>query len=352
VTADLVARPTLEGLVASAAKYGKSTITDETRRQHEREFVKFARWCAEYSLDSCPTTPETVMLYLAALADGNVRAEWVTRAGEKVVRQRPLKAGTIEGSYVRLVQSLRARGQDWPQAHPGIAKVMKGIRVKLGTKKRRAAPLEIGDLTRALASMRDRRFDDLVTCRDRSILALGFWGAFRRSEIVQLRVADLEFVERGMLVHVRRSKGDQVAAGEDVAIPYAKDPKVCAVLLTKEWIKRAELKDGPLYRRIDPRSDAIGEKHMWSDVVADLVKRVAEQTGLDPEKFSGHSLRAGFATSAAAAGKTLHNIMRQTRHKDQRVAMTYIRHGTLFKDNAADGIEAEADVGPESKSGE
>jgi len=78
-----------------------------------------------------------------------------------------------------------------------------------------------------------------------------------------------------------------------------------------------------------------------SDVVADLVKELAEKTGLDPEKFSGHSLRAGFATTAAAAGKSLHNIMRQTRHKDQRVAMTYIRHGSLFRENAADGIEVE-----------
>lgn len=343
MTVDLAGRPTLGALVASAAKYGKSTITEETRRQHEREFAKFARWCAEYSLASCPTTPETVMLYLAALADGNVRVEWVTRGGDKVVRQRPLKAGSIEGAYVRLVQALRARGQDWPQAHPGIAKVMKGIRVRLGTKKRRAAPLEIGDLKKCMSVLRDRRFDDLVACRNRSILALGFWGAFRRSEIVGLNVTDLDFVDRGMVVHVRRSKTDQVAEGQEVAIPFAKDPSICAVRLTQDWIKRAELKTGPLYRRIDPRSDAIGDKPMWSDVVADLMKELAEKTGLDPEKFSGHSLRAGFATTAAAAGKSLHNIMRQTRHKDQRVAMTYIRHGSLFRENAADGLEVEED---------
>jgi integrase len=341
MTADLAKRPSLEGLVASAASYGKSTITDETRKQHEREFAKFAKWCAEYSLPSMPADPQTIMLYLAALADGNVKAEWTDRNGEKRTRQQPLKVATIEHTYSCLISAHRAHGHDWPMAHPGIVKVMKGIRVKLGTRKKRAAPMEIGDLTKALATLRDRRYDDLLTCRDRAILTLGFWGAFRRSEIVALKVDDLEFVNKGLVVHIRKSKEDQAGAGEDVAIPFAKDPHVCAVLLTKEWIRRAEMKTGPLFRRIDPRSDAIGEKHMWSDVVADLVKRVAEASGLDPEKFSGHSLRSGFATSAARAGKTLHNIMRQTRHKDSRVAMTYIRHGSLFTDNAADGIEPE-----------
>jgi integrase len=341
MTADLVKRPDLGQLVASAASYGKATITDETRRRHECEFAKFSKWCSEYGLPSMPADPGTVCLYLAALADGSVRTDWIDRYGEPRSQMKPLKVGTIEHAYGGIIQAHRSRGHEWPVAHVGINKVLKGIRVKLGTRKRRAAPMEIGDLTKAIASLRDRRFDDLVTCRDRSILALGFWGAFRRSEIVELLISDLEFVREGLVVHVRKSKGDQTGAGEDVAIPFAKDPKVCAVLLTQEWIKRAELKDGPLYRRIDPRSDAIGAKAMWSDVVHDLVKRVAEATGLDPDKFSGHSLRSGFATSAARAGKTLHNIMRQTRHKDSRVAMTYIRHGSLFTGNAAEGLEAE-----------
>lgn len=334
-------KPDLPALVASAARYGGSTITEATKKSHAREFAKFERWCQDYGFPALPTTPETVGLYLCALADGNVRTIWESRWGEKKTRQAPLKASTIEHAMICIVQVQKQHGVDWPMAHPGIGKIMKGIRIKLGTKRKRAAPLEIGDLKRCIQSLRDRRFDDLVACRNRCILALGFWGAFRRSEIVGLAVTDIEFVPQGLVVHVRRSKEDQVGAGEDVAIPFAKDASVCAVRLTQDWIKRAELKTGPLFRRIDPRSDAIGDKPMWSDVVGDLVKEVAEKTGLDPDRFSAHSLRSGFATSAAAAGKSLHNIMRQTRHKDQRVAMSYIRHGSLFRENAAEGLGEE-----------
>jgi integrase len=118
----------------------------------------------------------------------------------------------------------------------------------------------------------------------------------------------------------------------------AKSPSVCAVSLTRKYLDVSGLKAGPLFRRIDSRSDAIGDRALTPQVVAMIVKAACERAGLDPDRFAGHSLRAGFVTTAAARGVTLHNIMRQTRHKSERVAMTYIRPATVFRDNPTDGL--------------
>ncbi|MFI5299218.1 MAG: site-specific integrase [Polyangiales bacterium] len=338
MTDSLTKRPGLPQLAASAASYGRQVVCEATRKRWAADWVKFQKWCDEYGLQSMPADPGTVALFLAALADGNVKTEWIARHGEHREHQKPLKVCTIEHTYGSIIQAHKANGHDWPQAHPGIVRVMKGIRRRYGTKKKRAAPLLIADLKRCLASLRERRYDDLVVVRNRCILALGWWGAFRRGEIVTLNVSDIEFVPEGMIVHLRRSKMDQEGAGFDKAIPFCADASCCAVKLTEEWLRRSELKSGPLFRRIDPRSDAIGDKAMWPHVIRSLVKEVAEAAGVDPERLSGHSLRAGFITSAAQAGKSLDDIMRHSGHKDERVARSYIRHGTLFQNNAADGL--------------
>jgi integrase len=122
-----------------------------------------------------------------------------------------------------------------------------------------------------------------------------------------------------------------------------KDPNVCAIALVRRYLEISELKSGPLFRRIDSRSDCMGDRPLTRQVVAMIVKQYTERAGLDPTRFAGHSLRAGFVTSAAAKGITLHNIMRQTRHKSERVAMTYIRPATVFNNNPTDGLGDEED---------
>jgi len=140
------------------------------------------------------------------------------------------------------------------------------------------------------------------------------------------------------VVTIRKSKTDQFQEGVTVGIVAQKDPNVCAVALVRRYLDISELKSGPLFRRIDSRSDCMGDKALTRQVVAMKVKEYAEKAGLDPDRFAGHSLRAGFVTSAAAKGVTLHNIMRQTRHKSERVAMTYIRPATVFRDNPTYGL--------------
>src|SRR5271165_1502092 len=137
----LAKRPDLRQLAASAASYGKKTVCDATRKRWAASWTKFETWCAEYHLQALPADPATVMLYLGALADGHVRADWISVHGDKKTHQVPLKAVTIEHEYGSIVQKHRTMGYDWPSAHPGITAIMTGIRATHGTAKKRAAPL-------------------------------------------------------------------------------------------------------------------------------------------------------------------------------------------------------------------
>jgi integrase len=186
--------------------------------------------------------------------------------------------------------------------------------------------------------MRERRFEDLTIIRDRALLSLGFFAALRRKELVAVEYGDLEFVPEGLVLTIRRSKSDQFAEGVQLGITPQTDKGVCPVALVRRYLDVSEIKSGPIFRRIDSRSDCYGDRALTSQVVAILVKQYAERAGLEAERFAGHSLRAGFATTAADKGRTLTQIMRQGRWKDQRTAQTYIRPATIFADNPTAGL--------------
>lgn len=343
---DLTKPPSAElpALVARAAYYGKSTIADRTRKAYDTEFRYFARWAESRGLPSMPPDVPTVAVYLAALADGNVEVTWNEfRTGEPKTHKLKRKYGGIERAYVGIVQTVRAAGHDWPQAIPAITKVMHGIRYRHGSKKRQVAPLEIADLRACLAKMGERRFEDLTIIRDRALLSLGFFSAMRRSELVAVTVEDLDFGPHGLTLTIPRSKTDKFAEGQQLGIYPQKDPTLCPIALLQRYLEVSGIKAGPIFRRIDSRSDCFGDKAMTSGVVATIVKQYAERAGLDPERFAGHSLRAGFVTTAAGKGIPFDRIMRQTRHKNERVLMTYIRPATIFRHNPTEGLGDEED---------
>jgi integrase len=345
---DLAKRDDMRSLVASAARYSESTISDATRLCYRREFRRFEAWAKGLGLPHLPSTIEVVVVYLTALADGLVKVEWLDRGGNVRTSQKAYKYGSIQHAYQSIIWMHRQHGHDWPHANPAITKVLRGIAFRKGTRKKRVDPMQIADLKRCLAHLRERRFEDLVTYRDRAILSLGFFGGFRRAELVALNVEDLEFTDQGLIVHVRKSKTDQLAAGDTVGIVPQADPVVCPIVHLRRYLEVSGLKSGPVFRRIDPRSDAMGGEALIPQSIANLVKDVAERAGLDPDKvFSGHSLRAGFATTAAVKGRTLTQIMRQGRWKDQRTAQTYIRPATVFEDNPTAGLSD--DVGADNK---
>jgi integrase len=300
-------RADLAAVVESARRYASKNVAEATKRAYASDWKAFEAWCRTKGLASLPSPPAVIAVYLAALAD----------QGRKV--------STIERALAGIAWGQQQGGVDWRKGHPQIVEVMKGIRRQLGTARAKKAPVEDEALTRMIESLSvPTSLHADTALRDRAILTLGWFGAFRRSELAALHVDDVEFVSKGMDVHIRRSKTDQEGRGRIVSILYASTPSVCAVRTLREWIKVAKPKDSLF--DIGPRT------------VARIVQRTAEAVGLDPERFGGHSLRAGFATTASRKGKSLDAIMRQTGHKTEKVAREYIRHGSRFDNNATDGI--------------
>ena len=151
--------------------------------------------------------------------------------------------------------------------------------------------------------------------------------------LVGLDLADLEFVREGLVVILRRSKTDQESRGRRIGIPHARG-RWCPVREVQAWIETAEIEEGPLFRSLR-KGGAISPDRLSGEAVSALIKRHVGKIGLEPAKFSGHSLRAGFVTSAARAGIATHLIRAQTGHASEATMARYIREGSLFRGNAA-----------------
>jgi len=189
------------------------------------------------------------------------------------------------------------------------------------------AALSTVQLRSMLAALPDR----LIGTRDRALLLLGFAGAFRRSELAGLDMDDLVFCPEGLRVTLRRSKTDQEGLGRTVGIPFSIDLAMCPVRAVRAWFAAAQLTTGPLFREVS-RYGHVGQARLANRVVGSVVKRAAASVGLDPATLAGHSLRAGYATSAAQAGKPVFAIQQQTGHKSVAMVSRYVRAVDLFKD--------------------
>jgi integrase len=216
--------------------------------------------------------------------------------------------------------------------------VWAGIRRTHGTAQEGKAPALVEDLRAMVEAMVPRRCGQawrLLELRDRALLLLGFAGAFRRSELVSFDVEDLELSRAGLAVRLRRSKTDQEGQGRRVGIPRGQRAETCPVRALQAWLERARIEAGPIFRGVN-RHGQLQSGQLSDRAVALVVKRRAAAAGLDPERLAGHSLRAGLATSAAAAGASERKIMDQTGHKSVTMVRRYIRDGELFgTDNAA-----------------
>lgn len=304
----------LPTLFKAAIGYAADASAPSTRKAYKRDAEAFARWCTAKGLAPLPADPASVGVYLAHLAD----------LGRRVT--------TIERALAAIAAWQRAHGHAWPKGHPAVRDVMRGIRRRVGVAPACKAPIVGTDLARMVAVLGI----DLAGIRDRALLTLGWFGALRRSELVALDVNDVRFVSEGAIVTLRRSKTDQEGRGAERGIPFASNVAACPVRALRAWLDAARLTDGPLFHAVD-RYGRASEQRMADRTVARIVQRVAQLAGISAD-VAGHSLRAGFATTAAADGKDLDAIMRQTGHRSERVARGYIRHATLFTVNAATGL--------------
>jgi len=315
VTASTVGLATIAGELEGARAFASASRAPRTRDAYRLQFGTFAAWCSARGLEALPALPATVAAYLVSRTD----------AGRKVA--------SIALALTAIGSVHKAAGHTSPASHPAVAATWQGIRRTLGTAQRRAAPAAVDELRAMLEAL---PCAGLGAVRDRALLLVGFAGAFRRSELVALDVADLAFRSEGLVVSVRRSKTDQEGAGAEVAISAGEHAATCPVRAVRAWLELASVAEGAVFRSVD-RHGRMGERLDGAEV-SRVVKRAAKRAGLDASRFSGHSLRAGLATTAAKLGRADRSIMRQGRWASRTMVDRYVREASLFTDNASAGI--------------
>jgi site-specific recombinase XerD len=311
-SSDALAR--LSRLADQARDYASQARAANTVKAYRSDWAHFEAWSATNGLQALPASPQAVALYLADLAA-------------------TLKVSSLRRRLVAISQAHRGAGHDSPTSTPAVSAVLAGIAREKGSASTKKTPLDVPMLAQAIKAAPA----GLLGMRDRALLLLGFAGAFRRSEVVSLSVADLEFRREGLVVTLRRSKTDAEGQGVRVGIPYGSHHATCPVRAVQEWIEATSLESGPLFRSIN-RHGTVADARLSEAAVALIVKRAASRAELDAASFSGHSMRAGFATAAAKAGVPEWRIAKQTRHRSLVVLAGYIREGSLFNENAAASV--------------
>jgi len=220
----------------------------------------------------------------------------------------------------------KIKGHYLDTKHPIIMENLHGIRRRKGSNQKAKKPILISDLKQIINAIDQLEKTELKKIRNKSLILIGFSGGFRRSELVNIDIEDLEFVSEGVKIFIRRSKTDQTGEGMIKGIPYFENQQYCPVLNLKKWMEVSNLKNGKIFN--------ISDKS-----VALIIKKYASLSGLDPNRYGGHSLRSGFATSAAEAGAEERNIMTMTGHKTTQMVRRYIQEANLFKNNALNKIK-------------
>ncbi len=304
----------LAEIAADARDYVAASRAENTTRVYRTGWAQFTVWCDEHRVTALPAGPETVACYVADLA--------------KVA-----KPATIDLRLAAISAAHGAAGHDSPTKEEAVRLVRRGVRRTLGTAQRQVRPVTVPELRTMVGGLGT----DPAGCRDRALLLLGFAGALRRSELVGLDLADVAEGADGLTVHLRRSKTDQEGAGRTVGVPFGSNPVTCPVRAWRAWLEVSGIAEGPAFRAVD-RHGQIGATRLSAPAVALVLKCHAARAGLDPREVAGHSLRAGLATSAAAAGVPERIIAEQTGHKGTAMLRRYIREGSLFRENAASAV--------------
>ena len=306
-----IALPPLVTLSAQARSYVEAARAPSTRRAYLADWRDFTSWCAAESRDALPASPETVSLYVTSQA---------TR----------LKPQSLTRRVAAISVAHQSAGLSSPTNALDVRLVLSGIRRIQRSPRRPKKALEVEDVRRIAAALGALLRD----VRDRAILLLGFAAGLRRSELVALDVGDLEFTLEGVLLTIRRSKTDQEAKGRVIPIPNGSHALTCPVSALRAWLAAGEIQSGPVFRTIDRhgnlRPDRLSDKG-----VARTIKRLCALIGLPPASYAGHSLRSGFATSAARAGASEHAISLVTGHRSVQVLRRYIQCGLQWQDNAS-----------------
>ncbi|MBA2442864.1 MAG: tyrosine-type recombinase/integrase [Actinomycetota bacterium] len=305
-------------LESRAESYFRSARAPNTVKAYRHDLEDFATWCKVDAgdLSPMPAAPRTVALYVTDAAG------------------RGLKAATIQRRLAAIAQLHQEAGFDDPTKTKTVRNTFRGIVREIGSFQEGKAPLLPPTLRRVLRAFEGERSP--AATRDRALLLVGLAGGYRVSELASLRTENVEMVDEGAIVLLRSSKTDQAAGGLYKGIPYGDHPETCPVSHLRAWLELLPTppKDDPVFRSID-RHGNIGNRPMAPDSVSRVVKKRAQMAGLDPSRYSGHSLRAGLVTAASEGGAHDKDIMRQTAHRSLSTLHRYRRTVGLFKNNPA-----------------
>ena len=296
----------VKSLELETLKNLKSSKANNTLRAYKADFRDFALFCQQNGFNSMPSEPKIVTLYITHLSKSS-------------------KYSTLKRRLASISVIHRLNGHYLDTKHPVITENLLGIKRVKGTYQKAKKPILINDLKLIINAINKDK-NQISRSKNKALLLIGFAGGFRRSELVAILLDDVEFVSEGVKIFVKRSKTDQSGEGMTKGIPYFSSPDYCPVISLKNWIQEGKIKSGKIFDMSDKN-------------VALTIKKYAAIAGLDQNKYSGHSLRSGFATSTAELGAEERSIMAMTGHKTTQMVRRYIKEANLFKNNALNKIK-------------
>ena len=297
----------IKSLELETLKNLKNSKAANTLRAYQADFKDFSSFCIKNGLTSMPTEPKILSLYLTHLSSTS-------------------KFSTLKRRIASISVIHKMKGHYLDTKHPIIMENLHGIKRVKGSNQKAKKPILISDLKLITNAIDQSNQNENKKIRDKTLILIGFSGGFRRSELVNIDYDDVEFVSEGVKIFIKRSKTDQSGEGMIKAIPYFENKLFCPVTNLKKWIDYLEIKSGKIFN--------ISDKS-----VGLIIKKYASLSGLDANRYGGHSLRSGFATSTAESGAEERNIMAMTGHKTTQMVRRYIQEANLFKNNALNKIK-------------
>jgi len=297
----------IKNLEFETIKNLKNSKASNTLRAYQADFRDFSNFCSQNGFKEMPANPKILSLYLTQLS---------SKSKYSTLKRRIASIGILH----------KLKGHYLDTKHPIIVENLMGIKRKFGINQKGKKPLLINDLKLIINVLDNIKGNINKRLRDKAILLIGFSGGFRRSELVNIDYEDLEFVNEGVKIFIKRSKTDQSGEGSIKAIPYFDNEIYCPVKTLKNWLNEQKIKTGKIFNVSDK-------------TIALIIKKYSNLAGFDSNKYAGHSLRSGFATSAAEAGAEERSIMNMTGHKSTEMVRRYIKEANLFKNNALNKIK-------------
>ena len=296
----------VKSLELETLKNLKSSKAANTLRAYKADYKDFARFCVKHGFKSLPTEPKILTLYLTHLSQTS-------------------KFSTLKRRLATISVIHKISGHYIDTKHPMITENLMGIKRVKGSYQKAKKPILINEL-KSIINVIDKDKNEKIRAKNRALILIGFAGGFRRSELVAILFEDIDFVPEGVKIFIKRSKTDQSGEGMTKGIPYFSNSDYCPVISLKNWLEKSEIKSGKIFDMSDKS-------------VALTIKKYTAIAGLDSNKYSGHSLRSGFATSAAELGAEERSIMAMTGHKTTQMVRRYIQEANLFKNNALKKIK-------------